>query len=814
MKTSLSIKLKIFILYLILFSTVIISGAYIYREAKTFTVPETQMSQQNNRVFLVSSTINNIFNAESYARNAILTTATKDVNNYYQKLDTIVYQINLLQEDIQDKVMLEKLSTVEELLLKKKTTFQELLQARRAIEDQSNYSAAFSEIYDIRQEIEKNIEPIVVQTGEKEKRSAWARLFKGDNTDTITTTVTYPSIADSLIASMQKIILSTQEKIRNQQRNLHQRELQLIQHNKIITDQLNDILLGVEKNIIALSYQKINESKNHISSASTNIAYIGGSALLVIIILGFIIIKDINQNQEYRTALEELNKEKEQLLRSKTMLFATVTHDLQTPLGGLLGFSDLLEQGPLNPKQSQYVANIKSSGKYIANLIQDLTDFSRLENNKITISYTNTNIKELLDSSCFPLLAMAQNKNIELKWHLDPTLDQQYYVDAYRIKQILTNLIANAVKFTQKGMVEVQAFKENMQLIIEVKDTGIGIEQDQLDLIFKEFTQANAGIEKKFGGTGLGLNISMRLVELLKGTLTVTSTLGQGSTFTLSIPLQPKIDTQPKDLELNLLAKNLFKQYNIVIVDDDKIQLQLMQEIFTPLFKETFLFNDSTKVIPCLLDNEIDIVLSDIQMPQLDGFELLQKIKEKQELSTIPIIALSGKRDLNPLDFTSAGFVASHNKPLQLNILLLLIAKALKIEDKLEQLTPTHSSSTTNTTILDHQIYQVEDLQKFIGKDLEATQKMLLIFMESTKENLLDLSYAQQEADLTMISNIAHKMLPMFKQLQVHSVIPILQNLEDNPLELDHKKTLNSSIEKLNQEITKLLKQIQLDYLS
>ena len=813
MKNSLSIKFKIFILYLILLTTVILSGAYIYREAKTFTEPETAIQQENNKAFLVSTMMNNIFNSESYARNAILTNNKKDIHLYYAELDTIVGQIELLQQGISDKVVLNKLDTVKDLLLKKKTSFQELLVARAAIEHQNNYDAAFLEIYDIREEIEKNIEPIIVQTTQKEKRGAFARLFKGDHTDTIKTTVNYPSIADSLISSMQKIILSTQDKIKSQQNILYQRELQLIDQNKIITDQLNDILLGVEKNIIALSYRKINESKSHISTASTNIAYIGGSALLVIIILGFIIIKDINQSQENRLALEKLNIEKEELLRSKTMLFATVTHDLQTPLGSLLGFSDLLEQSLLNQKQTQYIANIKSSGKYIANLIQDLTDFSKLENNKITISYTNTNIKDLLQSSCFPLLVMANNKSIELTWDIEPELDQEFYVDGYRIKQILTNLISNAVKFTQQGQVQVKATKTDMDLVIEVKDTGIGIEQDQLDQIFKEFTQANAGIEKKFGGTGLGLNISKRLVELLKGNIKVESTLSKGSTFTITLPLQDKIDAKPKDLELNLLAKDLFKNHSVLIVDDDKIQLQLMQEIFTPLFKETILINDSTKVIPALEKHKVDIILSDIQMPQLDGFELVQKIRSTSAFCDIPIIALSGKRDLNPLDFTSAGFTASHNKPLHLNILLLIIAKALKIEAKLKEI---EDKKEKETHILPHStskaMYNVEDLQKFIGQDLEAIQKILLIFMESTNENLLDLSYAEQELDLTMISNIAHKMLPMFKQLNVNEVVPYLEDLEQRPSDLEKENKLQTHIQQLNKSIVILIKQIKADY--
>ncbi|MHC5202582.1 ATP-binding protein [Myroides sp. LJL119] len=813
MRATKSIKLKIFILYFILFSTVILSGAYIYKEAKTFTRPEVLMEQEHNKAFLISSTINNLFNAESYSRNAILSNSQKDIQIYYSQLDTVISQIDQLQLQVSDKVIISKLTTVKELVIKKKNSFNQLLIARRAIEEQSNYADAFAEIYDLRQEIEKNIEPIVEQTKNKEKRGALARLFKGDHTDTIKTTVTYPSIADSLINSMQRIVLATQEKIKQQQHVLYTRELQLLEHNKVITDQLNDILLNVEQNIIALSYQKINESKYHISAASTNIAYMGGSALLVIIILGFIIIKDINQNQQYRIALEELNKEKENLLRSKTMLFATVTHDLQTPIGSLVGFTDLLKNSSLDQKQNQYVANIKSCVKYIANLIQDLTDFSRLENNKITISYTNTNLKYLIKSTCEELEMLAVNKNIDLHWDIDPSLDQDFNIDAYRIKQILTNLISNAIKFTQQGSVKVIATKNSQELNIAVKDTGIGIKPEQLDQIFLEFTQAHQGIEKKFGGTGLGLTISKRLIELLDGKIWVESQIDQGSTFYIQLPLFDPVSHHNTSLEYNYAESGFFLDKTILMVDDDKIQLQLLQEIFTPLFKQVILVNDATKVIPILENKNVDILLSDIQMPQLDGFELVQQIRNTPVLRNIPIIALSGKRDLNTNDFTQAGFTDSHNKPLNLNQLLFQIAKLLIpnfatiIERQNKQKDSTLSVITKKDTL-----YDLTDLQKFIGKEPAALQKILLIFIESTQENLLDLQYAAEENDLDQIARIAHKMLPMFKQINIHGLIDTLQELEDKQIKITNKKELEDYIKNLQSKIIEVLDKLKKDH--
>src|SRR5690606_3905977 len=166
-------------------------GFYIYKEAKKFTIPEEHIVEENNKIFLVSSAINNLYSSEAYGRNAILTGSRNDINIYYKELDTVVKQIDMIQSGVQDKTIVQKLNKVKELLDKKKNSFENLIQARKSIESQNDYTQAFSEVHNIREEIEKNIQPIVIQTRDKEKRSAWARLFKGDNTDTIKTTVNY-----------------------------------------------------------------------------------------------------------------------------------------------------------------------------------------------------------------------------------------------------------------------------------------------------------------------------------------------------------------------------------------------------------------------------------------------------------------------------------------------------------------------------------------------------------------------------------------------------------------------------------------------
>ncbi|MBB1138879.1 ATP-binding protein [Myroides sp. WP-1] len=812
MKPSKSIKLKIIFLYIILLGAVFFSGFYIYKEAKKFTLPEEQVVKENNKIFLVSSTLNNLYSSEIYSRNAIVTGNSKDIKSYYSHLDTLVNQIEQIKLTTTDRAIHQKIDLVQDLLKKKKVSFNNIIKARKEINEDRNYSEAIDKIYDIRDEIEKKIEPIVIQTKEKEKRSAWARLFKGDHTDTITKTINYPRVTDSIISAMENIILQAQQKVNQQQANLLKEEQKLIIENKNITNELRKILESIEHNLLTLSYQNINESKARISTASTNIAYIGGSALFVIIILGWIIIKDINQTQEYRLKLEQLNQEREVLLRSKTMLFATVTHDLQTPLGSLIGFANLLENTELKPKQRQYLNNIQSSTQYIANLINDLTDFSRLENNKISIQEKAFNPKELIESICAPLVPNAENKKIKLKWTVSPDLNNTFISDPYRLKQIVTNLITNALKFTQQGGVFIEALRLENQLEIKVIDTGIGIEQSQIENIFKEFSQANEGIEKRFGGTGLGLNISKRLINLLHGEIKVESILGEGSIFTLTLPLE-EADIQTNSLTSPQQFKEHFTiltQDNILVVDDDKIQLQLMEELLSPIFKKIDILNDSSEIESVLAQEHYDLILSDIQMPKMDGFEMIHLLKNNPAYRDIPVVALSGKRDLTVEDFTEAGFTSAHQKPIQLQELLILITQLLHPTHKLELVS---KESQTIPQANPEQLYDINQIKQFIGDDSAALRKFVVIFVDSTQENILDLHYAKDDFDYQTVSNIAHKMLPMFKQLQINHLVPSLEKLEDKAIDFQSKEELSLYIETLTQQIQLVVADLQEKYL-
>ncbi|MCY1216975.1 Sensor histidine kinase RcsC [compost metagenome] len=578
----------------------------------------------------------------------------------------------------------------------------------------------------------------------------------------------------------------------------------MLDENRFISDQLRTVLSSLEKQILQKSYAKINESKHAIDNTIQTIAWVGAITFCLLILFAYIIIRDLTINQNYRNQLEVLNAEKEDLLRSKMMLLATVTHDIQTPLGSVIGFSDLLKNTEINPKQQQYLDNIKHSSNYILKLVNDLVDFSKLENDRITIEKISFNFKDLIESTCKPLEPNAENKDIELNWDVEEALDDNFVSDPYRLKQILTNLVSNAIKFTQEGSVEVLAKIEANNIVVSVIDTGIGIAKNKQKAVFKEFTQAHAGIEKKFGGTGLGLTIAKRMLYLLDGSIVLDSEENKGSIFTITIPaIKSGIKAVEESVSILDSETEFLRDKRILIVDDDAMQLSLMKEIFSNYPVSITTLVDASKVRNLLEHEHFDLVLSDIQMPNIDGFELVRIIRNNNspEVASIPVIALSGKRNLNPEDFTSKGFTAFHPKPLRLEELLLLMKSIFNGK-------PMDVAVQVTNAKKDEKLFDLSSLNKFTQNDPVSLKLIVDTFITSVAENSESLRTAVAEMNHQRMAEIAHKMIPMLKQMEVYTISDLLEPIEDQTLGYD-KEDLEKYVEVIFQKLSVLISELE-----
>src|SRR5690606_20711011 len=497
--------------------------------------------------------------------------------------------------------------------------------------------------------------------------------------------------------------------------------------------------------------------------------------ILIVISFTFLISRDYWKAQQYREQLEKEKKYSEFLLKSREQLISTVSHDLRTPLTTIGGYSELMQHSGLNDKQHSYLQMVKSASGYVEKLVNELLDYSKLEAGKMKLEKLPFVLSNLIRETAMNFGEVSPKKEVELILDIDPVLERPILSDPFRIRQILTNLVGNAFKFTQEGHVTISARLEEKEdrswIRIRIKDTGIGIKPEKRELIFQEFAQGGESTQKKYGGYGLGLTISKKLTELLGGSLFLEPGQGQGSTFTFRIPVQfAEIPSNRPNETVPLSPLELY------VIDDDPTLLELLREIcrINDIKIRTYTgFKELQKEgIP-----KPDLVLTDMQMPEIDGFEVLKKLRDMGYEN--PVIAMTGQKIREPMDYTRAGFSAVLQKPFSSTAFLQLLGQAHETEARPS---PTTAFPATGSTHFD-----ITDLSCFLDGP-RALEEILETFLGNTRQNLEQLLKHIDKGRLDGIRDIAHKMLPMYRQLEVRECVPILEELERLPDGADPKK--------------------------
>ena len=392
--------------------------------------------------------------------------------------------------------------------------------------------------------------------------------------------------------------------------------------------------------------------------------------------------------REKNVQIEKAKEEAEAANRSKSLFLANMSHEIRTPMNAVIGFSDLLNTLITDKKQKAYLESIKSSGKSLLSLINDILDLSKIQAGKLDIHYEPVNPYKFFNDIKQIFSNKLKEKRLEFKIEIADDIPQSIVLDEIRLRQVLFNLIGNAIKFTEKGYVKLavrKKFKDidksSLDLIITIEDTGIGIPEESREKIFEAFNQQDGQSSRTYAGTGLGLSITKRLIEMMGGEILLKSVVGRGSKFeiilhNISVALVKLKPVKDDTFDHSLI---LFNKATILIADDVDTNRNLIKEIFSETNIRIIEAEDGQECISKTEQFKPDIILMDIRMPVVDGYEAIKKIRNNKDTSKIPIIALTAfameedKKKIIKNDFNS--FLS---KPIQISDLYKELSKYLK----------------------------------------------------------------------------------------------------------------------------------------
>ncbi|MDM8161183.1 response regulator [Labilibaculum sp. K2S] len=749
----------------------------------------TNLSEAENKIRIYSLTKKERYLAK-YADNIIEIQSDLDSLRYYSddssKSFLLIDSMNYLLEERADKL--------ERFVELKRSKEKENL-SQKAMQQLSEVSDATKTKIKTTTTTTTFLDTVVSPTEVKEKKKGFvARLFSGKKSETkidsietviqrtqIQIDTSYLPQADSLLRSLETMLLTAQAKERLNREIVSNEELRLVEENSLMWDKIKILLHQLEKERL--------EQLTHESDSAKEIASNSIFIISVIIIVGFVlgilfiifILTDITKSNFYRKELIVAKGKAEKLAKVKEDFLAIMSHEIRTPLNAILGFTNQLDKTKLEDQQQGFLRVLKNSSKHLLGLVNEILDLSKIEAGKLHIENIPFHPYSLVFDVYDVLKINAENRDIDFTWEYDGDSQINLDSDPFRIKQILLNLGSNAIKFTPKGAVRIKSsvIQIDKYFMFEVKviDTGIGIDENKLETVFEDFSQADSFSARKYGGTGLGLAISRRLSRLLGGDLFVESKLGEGSCFTLRISL---LESKEEPAEFKgiqeLKIPDYLKQRSFLVADDDPYSLLLLKTIFSSWELQADFVEDGSKAFDLIRQKDYDLILTDIHMPEMGGIELCKNIRklEQTQKSKIPIIALTANvRESDLKKYIHSGMTDCLVKPFDEVNLINMLCNLFEDAEEEKNIERIRSDEINSDDLFD-----LTQIKQFTSDDQGLVNQILEQFIVSAQENVDLLNRALIDKNYPAIGEIAHKMLSSFNQLRVVIVVPILTRLE------------------------------------
>jgi signal transduction histidine kinase/CheY-like chemotaxis protein len=562
---------------------------------------------------------------------------------------------------------------------------------------------------------------------------------------------------------------------------LNKRELEILASDRLIMSTVNDIMTGLEKNSDVLHAELTAAAQETARNTGRNIFLIAVAALLTGVLLLIALMNDLKRSARYRRDLEEAKEYAEHLALSRQRFLASMSHEIRTPLNAIIGFAEQSAH-TADPETAAHIGRITTASDHLLEIVNDILDYSKLELGKVQLQCLPFTVTQILEELKSLMNQRAREQGIGFHITSDHGCTSPVEGDPLRLKQVLINLIGNAIKFTHEGQVEVSATSsiknKYIDFIFRIADTGIGIPEDKLEYIFEDFKQLDNDTSRQYGGSGLGLAITKKIIEQHQGQISVTSTSGEGSVFTVELryKVTDKEVAAMSDASANTPIR--LKGMRILVADDEPFNLQLARLI---------LEKSGAEVVTCQHPDDIDAILDeklfdcyiiDLHMPGKDGWEVAQSIRIKDSLAYIIASTADVITPVATLLEKEHTFDAVLHKPYKEQALLQMVRRAAEDIDLSQDWMPEEDTSFPDTNYTDEQLYALDEIKIFAAGDIETEQEIIMTFVATSTDMMQELELAKQQKSLEVLNNIAHKLLPSYQHFHIHTLTGHLKYLE------------------------------------
>jgi signal transduction histidine kinase/CheY-like chemotaxis protein/HPt (histidine-containing phosphotransfer) domain-containing protein len=528
------------------------------------------------------------------------------------------------------------------------------------------------------------------------------------------------------------------------------------------------------------------------------------------------------RNLQVKSQIEVAKKEKEVAERTATLkqqFMANMSHEIRTPMNAIVGITRLLLEKNPKPEQLTYLNAIRKSADNLLVIINDILDLSKIEAGKIVIEQTDFSLREVIENIRDIMQLKAEEKNLQFEVSVDDSIPDRLIGDPTRLNQILINLIGNAVKFTEQGYVKLVCTTERvdtkeLRMVFKVIDTGIGISQEYVQRIFDSFTQAGTDTARKYGGTGLGLTISKQMVDLMHGKISVDSVLGEGTTFTVVIPLGIAENQNPPEEKQGLTddAKQSLQSLCVLLAEDNEFNRLVAEDTLRDLLPDITIdiAENGAIAIQKLEQHDYDLILMDIQMPVKDGLEATRHIRRnmpapKNKTRIIAMTANVLQDDVQK--YFAEGMNAYISKPFQTEELLEKMAAVMKGDQPSDKNPSKHDQSDEPMT-LPAKITDMQFLMQFTGGKPDKKNKYIQMFLENAPKLLNNIKHGLADGNYEAVKVAAHSMKPQMSYMGIKEEISHIYLIEKSAGEAAHHGKLPDLVQHLERVCEKAFSEL------